>query len=187
MKTRLPILLSLVLGGCVSEPAHADVFTPRHQPPPRVVKVAPRRSVAKVAPRRPVVKVAPQPIRGALGYQPAPVPAIPGRAAFDGLFDPFVTGSDSIDGPIPLAAWCGAPEGFSMPWLDGPGLGDNAGGNLQTGGNGGWNQGCGNGGSSGRKNCHPGNQPEVPGPVGVAGVVMAWRQARQIRRRVAAR
>lgn len=184
MRRCFPILLSLAASGCVAEPALADAFPPGHRLPPLAAQIEEL------------------PPGDLLGYQPAPVPPIPGGAASDRLFDPPVTGGGSISGPTLLASWRGAPADWAPPGLSGQGLGSRAGGNnngnnngnnQQNGGNGNGNNGCGNGngGPSGGKDCGGGkppqppiSQPGVPGPIGIAGVAMAWRQARKIRQRV---
>jgi hypothetical protein len=130
-----------------------------------------------------------------LGYRAAVIPTPPGGAAPGRLFDPPVSGQGIVTAPPLLAAWRGAPEGTTVPGLDGPGGWYRAPGG---GGNGGGHgtpdtDGDGRGASCERGNASfcpqppgpdPRPQPGVPGPVPLLGAAAAWGWARRIRRRI---
>lgn len=148
-------VLAIALCGCQAAPAHADA--------PRLLVEMPTGggSPERLAPGDP------------LGYRPAPVPGIPGGSSGGRLFDLPVSGKGTIAAPPLLAAWRGAPDGWSPRGLDGPG---------------GWyrgGQGGGHGGGGGQPPHHdPKGDPAVPGPVGAAVAAGAWGWARKIRRRI---
>jgi MYXO-CTERM domain-containing protein len=112
-----------------------------------------------------------------LGYRPAPVPGVPGGSAGGRLFDLPVSGKGTIAAPPLLAAWRGAPDGWSPRGLDGPR------GWYRPGGKGG-HGGGGHGGGGQPPHHDPKDDPGVPGPLGVAVVAGAWGWARRIRRRI---
>lgn len=96
-------VLAIALCGCQAAPAHADA--------PRLLVGMPTGggSPERLAPGDP------------LGYRPAPVPGIPGGSSGGRLFDLPVSGKGTIAAPPLLAAWRGAPDGWSPRGLDGPG------------------------------------------------------------------